>query len=103
MFHYNDNSVLMKVPGRIVRQACENAVSMVPGKHGRFASIAGFKFSWDSEKPAGQRVIDLSMPDGSPLDEDKEFTLCTFGFMAEGGDGFTCFNDESVTWITNKK
>lgn len=88
------------MPGHLLRQALENSVSQYPNLNGRFASIAGFKFTWDSSKPQYQRIIDVTMADGSPLDDKKKYVMCSFSYLAAGGDGYTCLLSDEVEWIT---
>src|SRR3546814_12947159 len=45
----------------------ENAVSNVENVDGRFAQIAGFEFTYDPDRPAGDRVREVTLDDGTDL------------------------------------
>ena len=78
--------------------ALENAVSQSTpadlGLAGRFLQISGFKFSWDTTAPAGDRRIDAVLNDGTVLIDDGQIVSSTLlnitmnSFIAAGGDGY---------------
>jgi 2',3'-cyclic-nucleotide 2'-phosphodiesterase (5'-nucleotidase family) len=51
-------------------------------------SISGVVVRYDSSRPAGSRVVSLTLPDGSQVADDRQYTLAMNDFMATGGDGF---------------
>jgi 5'-nucleotidase len=65
----------------------------------RFPVISGFRVSWDSRKPSGQRVLGvwLQKPDahsenGEPIKREKggrTYAMVSREYMAQGHDGFT--------------
>lgn len=74
----------------------------------RFPVIAGFRVSWDSRRPAGQRVLGVWLQkeildnpnnsqsnirhvDGDEIKREKDgrkYTIVTREYMAQGHDGF---------------
>ncbi len=54
---------------------------------GRFPQVSGIRFTFDASRPAGSRVIDVTV-NGLPLDDKKKYTLATANFLADGGDGY---------------
>ncbi len=49
----------------------------------------GFAYTWDSAKPAGQRVVPGSVTlDGKPLEATATYRVTVNSFLADGGDGF---------------
>jgi 5'-nucleotidase len=87
----NDLSVI-EVSGDVLMQALEHGVSLSgPGAEpGRFPQVSGVRYSYDSSKPAGARVSDVTVG-GRPLDSKKTYTLVTTSFVAGGGDQYAMF------------
>lgn len=92
--------VSLDLSGAQVKEALENAVSGLnadnPGASaGKFAQVAGVRFSADVSKPIGQRVLSVevgSAKDGyRPLDANATYRVATNDFMANGGDGYEVF------------
>lgn len=55
--------------------------------------ISGFHYTWDKNAPAGDKVVSLTLPDGTPIDMNKSYTVTANAFLAEGGDGYTVFKE----------
>lgn len=53
---------------------------------------AGFTYSYDLSRPAGQRIVEARL-DGEPLRDDAVYRVAMNGFLASGGDNFTLFRD----------
>jgi 5'-nucleotidase len=51
---------------------------------------AGFTYSYDLSKPAGQRVMDMRL-NGQPVRDDQTYRVALSNFLASGGDNFTGF------------
>ena len=49
---------------------------------------AGFAFTYDLTRPAGQRVVAMSL-DRKPVDPARRYRVTTNSFLASGGDNFT--------------
>lgn len=52
----------------------------------------GFSFGYDLSKPAGQRVVAVTL-NGRPLEDDRLYRVATNGFLASGGDNFTLLRE----------
>ncbi|MBE3590166.1 MAG: bifunctional 2',3'-cyclic-nucleotide 2'-phosphodiesterase/3'-nucleotidase [Firmicutes bacterium] len=57
------------------------------GGHGPL-QVSGITFTWDWSKPKGQRVSDVKLADGTPVDPNATYTVVVNNFMAAGGDDF---------------
>ena len=66
-----DRVVQMKVPGRILRQALENAVSKYPTTAGRFVQVSGLSFSF---QPDGEPRVQSVLINGQELDESRIYS-----------------------------
>jgi 5'-nucleotidase len=49
---------------------------------------ANFRFTIDKSKPAGQRIIAMTL-NGTPIDPTKTYRVAINNFLASGGDNFT--------------
>lgn len=80
----------------------ENAVSRINeageaegSGTGRFAQVAGFHFTYDSRQPAGERVLEAVLDDGTVMISDgaiaataRNVHAATNDFLAHGGDEY---------------
>ncbi len=87
---YDDPLVAMKLSGRQLRSAMENSVSELPRAAGRFLQVSGLSFSFDPSAPSGARVKQIAVQ-GAPLQDDREYSVAVYGFVAGGGDGYSVF------------
>ena len=84
------------VTGATVVAALENGVSQVEEGGGRFAQVAGLKYSFDPKAPAGSRVSDVLVKEGDgfvPIDPSKEYLAVSNNYVRGGGDGYKMFID----------
>ena len=89
---FGNKVVTLAVSGKALKDAMENGLSVLPLMAGRFPQISGMRVEADLSKPAGQRVIAMSVG-GAPLDEARRYTVATNDFLARGSDGYTMFRD----------
>ena len=77
------------VSGINLWKALENGVGGNYPGDGRFPQVSGLKFSFDSSKPIGSRIVTVTKNDGTPIAKDgTEYTLTTLDFIIYGGDGY---------------
>jgi 2',3'-cyclic-nucleotide 2'-phosphodiesterase (5'-nucleotidase family) len=98
-------SVVPNVPPAQFKELLENAVSAIPLADGRFAQIAGFRFTYDASAQAqvvdnagnvltpGFRVKEVQLDDGTPIVTNgvvvpgaPSVSIATNDFSARGGD-----------------
>jgi 5'-nucleotidase len=85
------NSVATRtVSGAQLWQMLEHSVEALPAPAGWFGQISGFRFTFDSSRPARSRVVSVALEDGTPvLADETRYTLATSDFIDAGGDGYT--------------
>jgi 2',3'-cyclic-nucleotide 2'-phosphodiesterase (5'-nucleotidase family) len=83
---FGNRTVMLEVTGEVVRAAIENGLR----GGGRFPQVSGMVVKGDLTKPAGERVVSITVG-GAPLDPAKTYTLATNDFMARGGDAYEMF------------
>ena len=101
-------SVVLNIPPAQFKEIMENAVSRVGGSgNGRFAQIAGFRFTWDATGVAqqvdnagnvlvpGTRVKEIILNDGRVIVQNgvvvpgaPSVNIATVDFLARGGDQY---------------
>jgi len=88
VFPFGNNAATTQISGADLWAALENGVSGYPSD-GRFPQIAGFRFAFDPAKPVGQRIVSVTLADGTPLPaDDTAYSITTVDYMVYGGDGY---------------
>ena len=93
---FGNTLALMDVTGAELKAAFEVSVSKYPEENGGFLHVSkGTKVVFDSSKPAGSRIVSITVKDANghevAIEEDKTYTVATNAFTAKGGDGFDMF------------
>jgi len=92
---FSNTLATVQISGADVIEALENGVSDVENGAGRFAQVAGLKYSFDLSQPAGSRVSDVLVKgegdEWVPIDEDATYTIVTNNYVRGGGDGYGTF------------
>ena len=87
---FTNTVTVCEITGAQVLEALEFGYSLLPETNGAF-SQSDLQVVYSSSNPAGERIVSVSLPDGTPLDVDATYTVATNDFMAAGGDGYTMF------------
>ena len=97
MLPFENPIVKIEATGAQIKAALENGVSQVAetSESGRFPQVSGMAFEYDARKPAGSRVVSVTI-NGQPLDEKKIYTMASPTFLVEGGDGYTMFKTSKL-------
>ncbi len=88
---FNNPIVKIEIDGATLREVMEHGVarSAEDNEPGRFPQVSGMTFKFDASKPAGSRVVEITVG-GKPLDDKKLYTFATSDFLvSRGGDGYT--------------
>ena len=89
VFPFGNQVATTVVSGANLWKALENGVGGNYPADGRFPQVSGLKFSFDSSKPIGSRIVSVTKLDGTPIAKDAtEYTLTTLDYMIYGGDGY---------------
>ncbi|MDJ1006878.1 MAG: bifunctional metallophosphatase/5'-nucleotidase [Paracoccaceae bacterium] len=87
-----------EVTGATLKDALENAVLQYddPDATGRFAQVAGLKYTITPSNAFGSRISDVMVMEGDsfvPLDPEKVYGVVSNNFIRNGGDGYSMFVD----------
>jgi 5'-nucleotidase len=79
------NSLLrLRVTGAQLKVILERALaSGRPGDH-----VSGLTVRYDAQRPAGDRILELTRADGTPVQPAASYTLILTDYLQGGGDGF---------------
>lgn len=87
-------TVVPEIPRSKLVALLEHGVSNVESVGARFAQVAGFRYCWDPSAEPGERIVRVTLEDGTEVVRDGEvvpgpaLTVATIDFLAQGGDGY---------------
>jgi 5'-nucleotidase len=87
---FNNLVVTQTITGAVLKDVLEQQfVGYLGQLSTKFLQVsAGFHYSYDTTKPLGSRISDLTL-NGTPIDLAATYRVTTNDFLANGGDGFT--------------
>jgi 2',3'-cyclic-nucleotide 2'-phosphodiesterase (5'-nucleotidase family) len=81
---FGNELVRIRLTGRQMRQVLEHTLNDgTPGVH-----ISGLRVTYDSRRPAGQRIRDVRLLTGRRMEDRATYTLAINDFLADGREGF---------------
>jgi 2',3'-cyclic-nucleotide 2'-phosphodiesterase (5'-nucleotidase family) len=89
---FNNRVVEIEINGADLRRALENGLAQLPAAGGRFPQVSGMAIEVDLKRPAGDRIVAISVG-GAPLDDARIYKVAVNDFLARGGDGYVWFRD----------
>ncbi len=98
----SNTAVLMKMTGEQIIKVLEVGVN---GRHAIF-QVSGLKFKYNSKRPINERILEVTLADGSPLILEKEYSIVTNSFLAAGSGDYAIFKEgkeitETFTYLRN--
>ena len=95
---FNNTLVSMDLTGQQIVRLLEQQWERASSRGVVMSVSSGFGYTWDAAAPAGalrgqgRRVVPGSLTlHGEPVLLDKHYRVVTNNFLADGGDGFTVF------------
>ncbi len=98
MLPFNNPIVKVEMSGKTLMEILEHSVarSAEDSEPGRFPQISGMKFTFDTSKLPGQRVVEATV-NGKRVTDDSIYTVATSDFLvSRAGDGYTMFKDAKI-------
>jgi 5'-nucleotidase len=97
---FQNTIATFELSGAGVVRALENGASQIEEGAGRFAQVAGLRYTLDARAEAGKRISDVLVKnaDGgfSPIDPDQIYLVASNDYLRGGGDGYDVFREEAV-------
>ena len=84
--------------GATLIAALENGASQYQDGAGRFAQVAGLKYTLDPAAPVGRRISDVQVRQvdaWTPLDPAATYSVVTNNYVRTGGDGYAMFRTDA--------
>jgi 5'-nucleotidase/UDP-sugar diphosphatase len=95
---FQNTLATFQIPGKDIVAALENGVSQLEEGAGRFAQVAGLKYSFDKSAPANSRIKSVEVMDGGAwkaIDPEKTYLVATNNYVRQGGDGYKIFASDA--------
>jgi 2',3'-cyclic-nucleotide 2'-phosphodiesterase (5'-nucleotidase family) len=80
---FDNTLVTMELTGAEVRRVLEEGL-----RHERVAQVSGIRYAFDLGRPELDRVVELTLADGAPIDPAATYRVVCNNFMATGGDNY---------------
>ncbi|CAH2052260.1 unnamed protein product, partial [Iphiclides podalirius] len=92
---FNDRIETFELQGNYLREALERSVSDAwdtnPFKGPWVLQVSGLNVTYNISMPEGQRIVKVTIGDGSELNDDAYYQVTAPAYLADGGDGFLMF------------
>lgn len=112
-YQFANTLVVLEVDQKVIRTCLERCAAYLTLKNGQprisdeflkpkiehynYDFYAGICYEFDLNRPVGQRVTRLTLPDGSPL-ADRKYRLVTSNYRATGTGGYDALRRCPVLW-----
>ena len=96
---FQNTLATFQLKGSDVVAALENGASQYEEVAGRFAQVAGLKYTVDPAAAAGSRISDVMVMNGAdwaPIDPEATYGVVSNNYMRGGGDGYDVFANNST-------
>jgi len=100
---YGNYLTIIRLNGQQIMASLENGVSQAEQEAGRFPQVAGIRYTWNPNSPAGSRITAVEVKTGNlyqPIDLSASYSIATTDFLAGGGDGYTIFQEAGDIYHT---
>ncbi len=105
----NFTALIEDMDAAALKATLEHAVSEVENAKGQFLQVSGLSFAFDPTFPAGERVLEVTLDDGTTVVQngqvvgDAVVDVATVDFLAKGGDGFDTFAERTFARGTSSQ
>ncbi len=100
-----------KIRVKLALERCASYLELADGKpvisdrflkpkieHYNYDFYAGIDYAFDLRRPLGDRVVRLLRLDGTPIEEDGQYTLVCSDYRASGTGGYEMIGESPVLW-----
>ena len=102
---YGNLIAILSLSGAQLVATLENGVSQIESGAGRFAQVAGVRYTYDPDAAAGSRIRSVETWDDEsdsyvPVDLAAAYRVATNNYLADGGDDYGAFTEASERYDT---
>ena len=96
-YPFSNTLAVLTLTGADLKAALEHGVSTVglTDGTGRFPQVAGLRYTYNPAKPAGSRIVSITLANANgtaaPLNPTDDYRIAISDFLFRGGDGYTMF------------
>ncbi len=90
---FDNQVVIVEVSGAELKQLIDHGIGADFMTDGQFA---GLKVTYNPEKEYEHRITKITLEDGTPIEDDKIYTITTNDFIVSGGDRYDFSRAKSV-------
>lgn len=83
---FDNTAVIFEVSGKDLKDIIDHGIDSLDFANGQFA---GLVVQYNPARPYGQKIISMTLADGTPVADDTMYTVVTNDFVFEGGDAYT--------------
>ncbi|MFL4473249.1 bifunctional metallophosphatase/5'-nucleotidase [Paeniglutamicibacter sp. MACA_103] len=92
VFPFGNRAMLIEVTGEQLIEGLNQGADSSPEGYGGFPRVSGFTFTYSQSAPAGQRITDVVLQNGTLVDPATTYSLAITNYVAtNGGDGVSAF------------
>ncbi|HWR61179.1 MAG TPA: 5'-nucleotidase C-terminal domain-containing protein [Clostridia bacterium] len=91
---FDNYLVTMELPGKDLKKAIDHGINNPEVGDGQFS---GLKVTYDPNAEHGNRILTITLEDGTPIKDDALYTVVVNDFMFTGGDKYDFTNAKNVT------
>ncbi len=88
VFPFDSSIVKINMKGSDILDALESSAGE---EKDRRLQVSGLNITYDSTRPEGSRMMEVSTQDGNPLNPDKTYSVATIDYLLVGGDHYDMF------------
>lgn len=95
---FQNTLATFQLKGSDVIAALENGASQYEEGAGRFAQVAGLKYTIDPAAESGHRISDVEVQQGgawAPIDQNATYGVVSNDYLRSGGDGYSVFAEKA--------
>lgn len=85
-FPFESHVVKVDLKGSDLKKLMEESVSLVAKK---VMQVSGLQVTFNPDRPAGQRLVEVRQEDGTPIRDDQTYRVAADDFLLAGGDNYT--------------
>lgn len=96
---FDNTLILLDMKGSQILKVLQHGIN-----NPKYQSLqySGIKVKYDSLLSPDKRIVEVTLSDGSVLNQEKTYRVVTNDFMSEGGDGYAMFKEGSAGIDTHR-